>query len=301
MIFFPQQIEIEVEQVEDEASPQSDGEGGRESTEGGATSLPKWVTGTPQDFASEMSNGSNGLTDKVNRAHLFQYAYQPNLARLVQRKLSSSSSSKIRFLEFGLGCAPGGGMIHGIPGGSALGWRHLFNQIEGIEFELHVFEFDKDCILKWHKQNPDIATQVHTGDASSEEDLLRAYQESGEQPFDVIIDDASHINWHQIKTLDFMLPKLSGDGLFFMEDIQSSCRGWSANMGTHRGSDVGGTKTCMTTNDGKDTILAHVMEYQRHLVGQRDGFKDKMEFLKGVTSIEIHTNIAVLSKEVERV
>lgn len=263
--------------------------------------LPQWVTGTPSDFATEMQKGSNGLTDKVDGDHLFQFTYQPNLARLIQRKLSSSNNSKsnkIRMLEFGLGCAPQGGMIEDKPGGSALGWRHLFHQIDGIEFELHVFEFDKDCILKWHEENPNIA-KVHTGDASSEQDLLRAYEEAGSEPFDVIIDDASHINWHQIKTLDIMLPKLAVGGLYFVEDIQSSCRGWAANMGTHRGDDVGGTQTCMNTTDGKDTILAHVMKYQRHLVGRQDGFKDEIEFLKGVTKIEIHTNIALLSREVE--
>jgi len=121
-------------------------------------------------------------------------------------------------------------MIRRIPGGSALGWRYLFNQVDGVEFELHVFEFDKDCALKWHENNPNIASMVHTGDASSEEDLNRAYQEAGGQPFDVIIDDASHINWHQIKTLDVMLPKVAVGGVFIVEDIQSSCRGWAVRV-----------------------------------------------------------------------
>lgn len=264
------------------------------------TSLPKWITGTPWDFGSQMIMGSKGLTDKVDRRHLFQYIYQPNLVRLIRQKLSSSSSSnKVRMLEIGLGCSPEGGMIHGTPGGSALGWRHLFDQIEGLDFEMHVFEFDKECILKWDKENPNIASKVHVGDASSDEDLSRAYQESGGEPFDVIIDDASHINWHQIKTLDFMLSKVAQDGFYVVEDIGSSCFGWGSNMGTHYGEDVGGTDGCMTTQDGKDTILAHIMEYQRHLVGQWFGFKDKNEFLNGVTKIELHMNSVLLSKEVE--
>jgi len=71
-------------------------------------------------------------------------------------------------------------------------------------------------------------------------------------------------------------------------------------MGTHRGADVGGTKDCMTTRDDKETILSHLMEYQRVLVGQHNGFRDKKEFLKGVTKIEIHSNSALLSREIER-
>lgn len=74
------------------------------------TSLPKWVTGVSQDFATEMLIGSTGLTDKTNNGHKFQWLYQPNLSRLIKQKLSNpdkSSVKKIRLLEFGLGCAPG--------------------------------------------------------------------------------------------------------------------------------------------------------------------------------------------------
>ncbi|KAL7554275.1 hypothetical protein ACHAWF_017719 [Thalassiosira exigua] len=272
------------------------------------SSLPKWVTGTPEDFAFEMTKGSRGLTDKVDERHLFQYIYQPNLARLIRKKLDAAKSlshspltaakPKIRMLEFGLGCAPGGGMIRGSPGGSAFGWRHLFDQVEGIDFELYIFELDRDCMLKWHNANPNIA-EIHIGDATSEKDLMRAFEKSGGIPFDVIIDDASHINWHQIKTLDFMLPKVALGGLYMVEDIQSSCRDWKANMGSHKGDTVGGTKKCMSTNDGNTTILAHLIEYQRHLIGQYDGFKEKREFLKGVTRIEMCVNSALLSKEVQ--
>jgi len=52
----------------------------------------------------------------------------------------------------------------------------------------------------------------------------------------------------------------------------------------------------MATTDGKETILAHLMEYQRCLIGQRDRIC-KPEFLSGVNSIEIHKNSALLSKE----
>jgi len=70
-------------------------------------------------------------------------------------------------------------------------------------------------------------------------------------------------------------------------------------MGPHMGEDVGGSGNCMTTTDGNETILAHLMEYQRVLVGQRDAyFKDKLGFLNGVRKVEIHWNSALLSKEV---
>ena len=56
-------------------------------------------------------------------------------------------------LEIGLGCAPGGGMVNGMPGGSSLAWLHLFN-IPGIDLELHVLEFDHKCGEKWAANHP---------------------------------------------------------------------------------------------------------------------------------------------------
>lgn len=53
--------------------------------------------------------------------------------------------------------SPGGGMISNTPGGSALGWRHLFNQVDGIIFELHIFEYDEECALKWQKEHPHLS------------------------------------------------------------------------------------------------------------------------------------------------
>ena len=97
-----------------------------------------------------------------------------------------------------------------------------------------------------------------------------------------------------------MLPKVKRGGFFAVEDIFSSCIGWSANMGSHMGEVTGGTSNCMETGDAKPTILAHLMEYQRCLVGiaGEGGYNrsDKVEFLKEIESIEIQSVIAVLKK-----
>ena len=64
--------------------------------------LPGWVRGGPAEFASEVRAGSKGLTDKVNGMHLFQFAYHPNLARMVRRKLARASSAA--FLRLSSSC-----------------------------------------------------------------------------------------------------------------------------------------------------------------------------------------------------
>lgn len=279
--------------------------------------LPRWVRGFPVDFQREMMIGSDTLTDKVDNAHRFHHVYQPHLSSLVKRKLyqyqlavhehGQAPKPTIRFLEIGLGCAPGGGMLRHTPGGSARGWRHLFDQLQDfdVEFDFHVMEFDAKCANAWAAKHPTVA-KVHTGDASSEEDLKRVMAESGGLPFDVMIDDGSHINWHQIKTAEVLLPFIGENGIYVIEDIMSSCLDWSANMGTHNGAKVGGNADCMTTTQDSNTgapgptILAQLMEWQRHLVGETQ-YKSPIgpaPAMKGVTGIDIFPRAALISKEV---
>jgi hypothetical protein len=40
--------------------------------------------------------------------------------------------------------------------------------------------------------------------------------------FDIIIDDGSHINSHQIETFKILFPKLKSGGYYFIEDVQTS-------------------------------------------------------------------------------
>lgn len=73
-------------------------------------------------------------------------------------------------------------------------------------------------------------------------------------------------------------------------------------MGTHRGEGTGGTSNCMDTGDAngnKPTILAHLMDWQRHLVG-RNAYKKhtgkESPIQSGNAHIEIYFFMAVISK-----
>ena len=83
--------------------------------------------------------------------------------------------------------------------------------------------------IKMAEGTPTTVDGLHIGDASSEKDLLRAYNDAGGIPFDVMIDDASHINWHMIKTLDYMLPKVEIGGFYVVEDIPTACRDYKVS------------------------------------------------------------------------
>jgi len=193
-------------------------------------------------------------------------------------------------LEIGLGCSPGGGMINSTPGGSTLAWKHLFSS-STIELDLHVMEYDAECATKWEKENPRIATKVHSGDASSTKDLDRVYRDSGGLPFDIIIDDASHLNRHQIFTFLHMIQYVSNGGIYVIEDIHSSCKSWKANTGTiSSGQRVRGTPGCMETAIGNPTIFSKLVEWQKQLIIKKKPFPD-------VTSIEISLEAAVITKQ----
>jgi hypothetical protein len=271
--------------------------------------LPEWINKDPSYMAELMTNSSMGLTDKVGD-HEYQSLYFPYMSTMIRERYcntknkgdsnqlhSNSKRPKIRMLEIGLGCAPTGGMIRGQPGGSALAWRHLFGN-QTNDFELHIMEFDGSCAEKWAESHEGIAI-VHVGDASSDVDLKRvvdAASSDGEStPFDIIIDDASHINWHQIKTFEMLISALRPGGFYVIEDINSSCYNWRANIGaatTKKTPQVGGTSGCMTTDNGKPTIFAKIIEWQKRLLVKREPFK-------GVNHIDLHKESVLLGKRVK--
>jgi len=214
--------------------------------------------------------------------------YHRYLTPVALRSCIEGKGKMVRILEIGLGCAPDGGMVQGTPGGSARAWRYIFPS-PAFDLDLHIMEYDKKCALKWSEENPEIAT-VHAGDQNSVNDLNRVLQQSGGAPFDVIIDDASHVNEHQINTAEHMMQYLAQGGIYVVEDIHASCVDWQANFGTHFGTSVGGTEDCMKTKDGKPTFYGKVVEWQKKLLLNQEPFPD-------VNHIDITFEAAVLQKK----
>lgn len=180
-------------------------------------------------------------------------------------------------------------MINGTPGGSAKPWRHVFPS-PIFDLELHIMEYDAQCAHKWSGENEGIAV-IHTGDQGSKEDLERVVQDAGGSSFDIIIDDGSHLNHHQILTAQTMIQYVAPGGILVIEDIQSSCKNWQANMGSHRGEYVGGTSDCMKTYDGKPTIYSQLVEWQKQLILKKEPFED-------VNHVDIAYEAAVLQKTI---
>ena len=253
--------------------------------------LPGWtMDGHADTLGEQLVVASDGLTDK-STDHRYQLVYHRYLAtRAIRRCLESPEGGPppFRMLEIGLGCHPGGGMIKGTPGGSTRAWRQLLGGV--FDLDLHVMEYDGNCAVKWMENNPGVASQIHVGDSGSTESLDKVVEDSGGEPFDLIIDDASHINSHQITAAQHLIKHIAKGGVYIIEDIHSACKTWPANEGTRLGVQVGGKTGCMETMDGEPTILAKLVEWMKPLAVKKDPFE-------GVTHIDIGHEIAIISKE----
>jgi len=260
-------------------------------------------------------------TDKSSQFHSYEHIYHRFLAPIARRACCGNGTDgsaesahrgrsgvvrtaaspprlKLRMLEIGLGCGnhfmPAGtggflGLRGGEAGGSANAWRALLPP--PLELELHVMEYDTKCAHAWATHHPGLA-HVHTGDQSSAADLARVVAEAGGPGFDVIIDDGSHFNEHQIATAKQLVKAVAPGGVYVIEDIQSSCKNWIANQGerTDRAHTVGGTVQCMQTTKGGLTILAQLVEWQKGLIMRKPPFP-------GVRHIDIWEQVAAIEIE----
>jgi hypothetical protein len=102
-----------------------------------------------------------------------------------------------------------------LAGDSLLAWRCYFPRATVIGADI--------------EQKPHMAgskTRIYTVDQSAAADLDRVL--SRERTFDIIIDDGSHINAHQIFTFYHLFDALKEGGVYVIEDIQTSF--WSGSV-----------------------------------------------------------------------
>jgi methyltransferase family protein len=62
------------------------------------------------------------------------------------------------------------------------------------------------------------------GDQFNENDLLSIVRRVGRPQFDLIIDDASHVDEHQIFSAQVLLPYLAPNGIYVVEDLNIDCK-----------------------------------------------------------------------------
>ena len=169
-------------------------------------------------------------------------------------------------VEFGIGY-----------GGCLQMWREYLGQnarIYGIEKQSSLcYEEDRiKCICG------------DQGDVS----FLRSLTEVIPNPH-IVIDDASHINSHQISTLEIMLPHMRARGLYFCEDIHTSYRNEYGGGYLRDGTFVEYTKlipdalNCAETPEIKTVPIINLIEsitFQRSLIVIRKANVEKIGSVK---------------------
>eukprot|EP01059_Diplonema_ambulator_P034295 TRINITY_DN7603_c0_g1_i1.p1 TRINITY_DN7603_c0_g1~~TRINITY_DN7603_c0_g1_i1.p1 ORF type:complete len:296 (+),score=69.39 TRINITY_DN7603_c0_g1_i1:74-961(+) len=130
---------------------------------------------------------------------------------------------KLRILEIGLGCAG----LADVGLGIRL-WGEYFNSSH-----LDVLEIDRDCGERYLKSKHKTAYEpaggftLHYGDQGDTAALQALAQAHG--PWDIIIDDGSHLVEHQIATFTTLFPHLTPGGKYSIEDLQTSF--WNGKWG----------------------------------------------------------------------
>ena len=111
----------------------------------------------------------------------------------------------IRLLEIGVG-----GVTKPDRGGNSLRmWKRFFPK--GIITGIDLYDKQRLAELRMH---------IYQGDQSDENFLHEVNRKEG--PFDVIIDDGSHMQSHVVKSLEVLYPLLKSGGIYIIEDTQTA-------------------------------------------------------------------------------
>ena len=116
------------------------------------------------------------------------------------RELTRFRSRPITFLEIGV-----------FKGGSIPMWRSFFAEGSTLVFA----DIDPDCTA-----HADPGTHVEIGNQADPDFLNALAAKYG--PFDVVLDDGSHINAHQIASFTGLWPHMNPQSLYMVEDCHTS-------------------------------------------------------------------------------
>ena len=172
----------------------------------------------------------------------------------------------VRLLEVGVG----GFHLSTVGGESLSMWAEYFPSGRIVGIDLAEKRLDLDPRIRLYQ--------------GSEEDvpfLLRVVHECG--PFDIIIDDGSHIPQHVVKTFTTLFPAMPDGGLYVIEDIQTTF--WTSHGGS--------------TVDGGDTmrLARNILEHINHTeIAVVQPSRSVNPWMKSIRSFRAFHNLFVVEK-----
>ncbi|RKT55628.1 class I SAM-dependent methyltransferase [Saccharothrix australiensis] len=202
------------------------------------------------------------FSDKWGGLHWFTPHYD--------RHFRALRGAEVRVLEIGIG-----GYGHPEAGGGSLKmWKHYFPR--GHVFGLDIFD-------KSHLDEQRITTL--RGDQSDPEQLVGIARRHG--PFDVVIDDGSHVNEHIRTSFRTLFPFVRPGGRYVIEDLWTAfCPGFGGaeDPARHQGTSLGLLKSLVDALQDEERPPA-------------SGEPDVAPAIRGaLTGLHVYHNIAFLEK-----
>ena len=217
------------------------------------------------------NNRENGITCSKYLDNLLAYEKE-----LVYYKTLDS----IKILEIGVS-----------GGGSLWMWKKYFPNsiVHGIDNNSHVYGPSKGNCKQWEDVSQNVF--VHIGSQDDTNFLTKINKEHG--PFDIIIDDGSHIMEHQKTSLFHLWPLLKDKGVYVIEDLHTSY------YPRHKGNIVGDLQNTSPENSTLSLLQSLPDKlHKQYLPNHMD--KDNM-FYDTLYSISFYDSICFLSNNINRI
>lgn len=189
---------------------------------------------------------------------------------IYERHLREFRDLPVRVLEIGVG----GGGQPAAGGESMRMWKRYFHR--GLIFGADIF--DKSGV----DQQRILTAIVDQSDPEALVDLDERYG-----PFDIIIDDGSHVNSHVRTTLDVLFPRLRSGGLYVIEDL------WTTYLPSY-----GGDSTAPAGVHTSVGLLKQIVEGIHYQEQPRAADTPSSYLERHVVGLHVYHNIAFLEKGV---
>tara|TARA_B100001057_G_scaffold473339_1_gene537709 strand:+ start:445 stop:1257 length:813 start_codon:yes stop_codon:yes gene_type:complete len=128
--------------------------------------------------------------------------YTHGYTKIYEKYFDCLRDKKLKILEIGIA-----------DGKSLLTWSDYFTNSIIVGIDIHKIDLKE-------KQLDRENIKVHQGSQSDENFIKEIIREYGN--FDIIIDDGSHLRKDVIKSFHLLFPYLNNDGLYVVEDMQTS-------------------------------------------------------------------------------